>query len=113
MQAKVISVISQFFRQRSPKSFLRYCSTRSVAYVAEGFEESRALSVPMYILPISLGLILFFTNKSIKALAAKEDGSSSESGIDIFSKPNPLLSFSYSKSLFLESSLIERYILGT
>ena len=52
-------------------------------------------------------------NELYKALAAKEDGSSSESGIDIFSKPNPLLSFSYSKSLFLESSLIERYILGT
>ena len=31
MQAKVISVISQFFRQRFPKSFSRYCSTRSVA----------------------------------------------------------------------------------
>ena len=94
MQAKVKSAISQFFKHLSPNFSEKYSSTNSVAYVADGLEASRALSVPIYILPISFGSILFFSNRLIRAFAANDEGSSLESAIAIFSNPRPLFNFS-------------------
>ena len=59
IQAKVRSTISQFLKHLFPNLSLSKSSTISITYEEIGFDESRPVSVPKYILPISLGFILF------------------------------------------------------
>ena len=89
-----MSTISQFLKHLEPYFSLKISSKISMTYVEVGFEASNALSVPKYILPISLGSRLLDLIRFNNAFAAKEAVSSSQSGIDILFKPRPFFNFS-------------------